>query len=88
MVVHKDGYLWAFEFLSGPKDTACGHCKMYQKQNGVAFASYASLKKADLKYVFGQGCFLHAIHLKALCESFFRICDSSSERTFSKTLSG
>ncbi len=42
-----------YRLLSDSKKVTHCHCTMCQKQHGAAFATYASLPKADLVYLSG-----------------------------------
>lgn len=59
-----------YELLS-PLRAACHcHCTMCQKQHGAAFATYASVPRADLRYVCGENLLMSYTPPLRSCESF------------------
>ncbi len=73
-----------YELLSEPKAVTHCHCHMCQKQHGAAFATYASLPKADLRYVSGQEVMVAYNSSGNILRKFCGICGSNIEWSGSK----
>ncbi len=68
-----------YELLS-PLRAACHcHCTMCQKQHGAAFATYASVPRADLRYVCGEDLLMSYNSSAAIVRKFCRVCGSNIE---------
>lgn len=68
-----------YELLSEAEATTHCHCKMCQKQHGAAFATYASLPKADLRYVSGEENLSSYNSSGNIVRKFCSVCGSSIE---------
>jgi Uncharacterized conserved protein len=68
-----------YELLSEPKAVSNCHCRMCQKQHGAAFATYASLPKADLRYVSGEDVIVAYNSSGSILRKFCGICGSNIE---------
>lgn len=68
-----------FELLSEPKATTHCHCKICQKQHGAAFATYASIPKADLKYLSGEKYLSSYSSSGSIVRKFCSVCGSNLE---------
>jgi len=55
------------------------HCRMCQKQHGAAFATYASLPKANLFYLSGQELLTHYNSSVNINRKFCSCCGSNIE---------
>ena len=69
----------SYELLTEPKAVSYCHCKMCQKQHGAAFATYASLPRADLKYVSGQSQLASYNSSERVIRKFCSVCGSNIE---------
>lgn len=69
----------SYEVKSEPKATSHCHCKMCQKQHGAAFATYASILKADLEYISGEGVLSSYSSSRNVVRKFCGICGSNIE---------
>ena len=70
---------------SEPKAVSNCHCKMCQKQHGAAFATYASMPKSDLEYLFGQKLLTSYNSSGNVVRKFCSVCGSNIEWSGSKT---
>ncbi len=68
-----------FELNSEPKAVSHCHCKMCQKQHGAAFATYASLPKADFRYLSGQDALTVYNSSANIARKFCSLCGSNIE---------
>lgn len=68
-----------FELLSDPRAVSNCHCRMCQKQHGAAFATYASVPRADLKYLRGEDLLTAYNSSGSIIRKFCRVCGSHVE---------
>ncbi|MCV2216603.1 GFA family protein [Thauera sp. Sel9] len=69
----------SFRLRSEPKAVTNCHCRMCQKQHGAAFATYASVPKADLECLSGQELLTAYNSSGSIVRKFCRICGSNIE---------
>ena len=62
-----------------PSKVSHCHCNMCQKQHGAAFATYASLPKANLEYLSGQNLLFDYSSSGNISRKFCRNCGSNIE---------
>lgn len=69
----------SFEVLSALKAVTHCHCRMCQKQHGAAFATYASVPKADVVYLAGQVLLTAYASSATVVRKFCCVCGSNIE---------
>lgn len=69
----------SYEVKSEPRATSHCYCKMCQKQHGSTFATYASVPKADLKYLAGEELLVSYNSSGNVVRRFCGVCGSSIE---------
>ncbi|MFT3757808.1 GFA family protein [Thauera sp.] len=69
----------SFRLRSEPKAVTNCHCRMCQKQHGAAFATYASIPRADLEYLSGQELLTAYNSSGSIVRKFCSICGSNIE---------
>jgi hypothetical protein len=82
MAMHKGSCLCgavSYELKSEPKAVSHCYCRMCQKQHGAAFATYASVPKSDLTYVFGEDMLTSYSSSTSIVRRFCSLCGSSIE---------
>lgn len=68
-----------YELLSEPRAATHCHCRMCQKQHGAAFATYASVPRADLRYTSGEDKLATYNSSGTILRKFCSVCGSSLE---------
>lgn len=68
-----------FELLGTPRAATHCHCRMCQKQHGAAFATYISVKRADLRYLAGEEALLTYHSSAGVQRRFCGRCGSNIE---------
>jgi len=82
MTMHKGSCLCgavAFELASEPRAVTHCHCRMCQKQHGAAFATYASVPRADLRYTAGEHLLTAYNSSGSVVRRFCSVCGASIE---------
>ena len=74
-----------FELASEPRAVTHCHCRMCQKQHGAAFATYASVPRADLRYTAGEDLLTAYNSSGSVLRRFCSRCGSSIEWSGSAT---
>ncbi|WP_299771875.1 GFA family protein [uncultured Pseudoteredinibacter sp.] len=68
-----------YEILAEPVTASHCHCKMCQKQHGAAFASYARIRRSELRYTKGQDTIKRYQSSEKVERSFCSECGSNLE---------
>ena len=68
-----------YKITCEPSKVSHCHCNMCQKQHGAAFATYASLPKANLEYLSGQNLLFDYSSSGNISRKFCSNCGSNIE---------
>jgi len=68
-----------FEISGEPDSVSHCHCKMCQKQHGAAYATYARIKRSDIRYLIGEEYLAIYNSSDDILRKFCRECGSNIE---------